>query len=263
MLAAARRLVREPAPVGVELLFTLCEENALAGAKHFDTGRLRSDFGYVYDHASPIGEIVLASPSYHRIVAEFRGRAAHAGVRPEAGRSAIAAAASAIAAMELGRLDELTTANVGTIRGGSGTNVIPALCTIEAEARSLDDERVEQVVSTMIDRLTDAANAGEVDVDVSVERLFQGYRTRPGAPQVRAAEQALRQCGYEPRHIVTGGGSDANALAVSGFPCTNLADGTERNHEPTERIATASLEAMLDITYALVETAAAVDGEPC
>jgi tripeptide aminopeptidase len=256
ILQAARRWVAQPPAVPVELLFTVCEEHALAGVKAFDAAKLRSRFGYVFDHASPIGEIVLASPHYHRIVAELRGVAAHAGIRPEAGRSAIVAAARAIAAMPLGRLDEETTANVGTIAGGSGINVVPERCLIEAEVRSLDEAKVEAVVSEILDHLTDGANAAECDLDVNVARLFHGYRTRPGAPQVLIAEAALRDCGYTPHHIVTGGGSDANALALAGFPCTNLANGTERNHQPDECVSVAALEGMLDVTFALMEEAA-------
>ncbi|HKG04688.1 MAG TPA: M20/M25/M40 family metallo-hydrolase [Conexibacter sp.] len=253
MLAAVRRWVTEPPPVPVELLFTVCEEVALAGVKAFDASKLRSRFGYVFDHASPIGEIVLASPHYHRIVAELQGVAAHAGIRPEAGRSAIVAAARAIAVMPLGRLDDETTANVGTIVGGSGINVVPEHCLVEAEVRSLDEAKVEAVVSEIVDHLTDGANAVECDLDVNVARLFHGYRTRPSAPQVQLAETALRACGYTPRHIVTGGGSDANALELAGFPCTNLANGTERNHQPDEAVSVAALEGMLDVTFALLD----------
>jgi tripeptide aminopeptidase len=259
LIELARRLARNPAPVGIELLFTISEEPGLHGAKAFDVSRLQSKFGYVFDHATPIGEIVIASPTYHRIDAEFRGRAAHAGVRPEDGRSAIQAAARGIAAMRLGRLDPETTANVGVIAGGSATNVVPERCRIEAEVRGIDERRVEVVVTEMIDHLQDAANAGECDLDVTVQTMFTGYRTKPNAPQVVLAERALRACGYEPRHIVTGGGADANALGVAGFPCTNLADGTERNHEPGERISFDALEGLLELGIALVEEAG-IDG---
>ncbi|MBV8713320.1 MAG: peptidase dimerization domain-containing protein, partial [Solirubrobacterales bacterium] len=211
--------------------------------------------GFVFDHATPIGEIVVAAPTLHRIVAEFRGRAAHAGVRPEHGRSAIAAAARAVAAMRLGRLDPETTANVGTIHGGTAINVVPERCRVEAEVRSVDKERVEALATEMIDHLQDAADAAECDLDVTVERMIEGYRTRPRAIQVTVAEQALRACGYEPRHILTGGASDANAFHAAGLPCTNLADGTEHNHEPTERISTDALEGLLEVAIALVDEA--------
>ena len=202
MLELARRLTRSAAAArrsASSSLFTVCEEVSLRGSREFDTGRLRSSFGYVFDHATPIGEIVLASPTHYRIFAELHGRAAHAGIRPEDGRSAIAAAAAAIASMRLGRLDPETTANVGTIAGGSAINVVPDRCTLEAEARSLDAARAEAVATEMVDHLQDAANAHECDLDVTVERMFEGYRTRPKAPQVTLAERALRACGYEPQ----------------------------------------------------------------
>jgi tripeptide aminopeptidase len=254
ILEVARHLVERGAPVGVELLFTVCEENALRGAKAFDVSRLRSGFGYVFDHATAIGEVVMASPTYYRLDAEFHGAAAHSGIRPEEGRSAIAAAAAAVAAMRLGRLDDETTANVGRIEGGSASvNVVPDRCRVEAEARSLDDGKVEALIAEMVDHVHDGANAAECDVDVEVQRLFGGYRVRPSSRALVAAESALRACGYEPRRIVTGGGSDANAFQATGFHCLNLANGTERNHQPDERVSVAALEGMLDVTFALLE----------
>ena len=256
ILEVARHAVEQGAPVGLELLFTVCEENALRGAKAFDVGRLRSGFGYVFDHATAIGEVVVASPSYYRLDAEFRGAAAHAGIRPEDGRSAIAAAARAVADMRLGRIDPETTANVGRIDGGSASlNVVPERCRIEAEARSLDDGKVESLIAEMVDRVHDGANAAECDVDVEVQRLFSGYRVRPSSAALGAAEAALRACGYEPRRIVTGGGSDANALEAAGFHCVNLANGTERNHQPDEGVTVAALEGMLDVALALLDAA--------
>jgi tripeptide aminopeptidase len=258
MLVLAARLARAPEPpqVGVELIFTVSEENGLHGAKGFDTSRLRSSFGFVFDHASPIGEIVVASPTYQRIVADLHGRAAHAGIRPQDGRSAIVAAARAIAQMELGRLDGETTANIGTITGGTATNVVPERCRIEAEVRGFSEQRVEEVLTAMLDHFQDAADAGECDLDITVERMFTGYRSKPRSPHIELAERALRSCGYEPKPIVTGGGSDANAFAAAGLPCVNVANGTERNHQPDERVSVDALEGMLEVAIAIVEEAA-------
>jgi tripeptide aminopeptidase len=256
LLALAHRAAVEGTPVGVELVFTVGEENALAGAKAFDVSRLRAGLGYVFDHASPIGEVVVASPTYYRLEARFHGQAAHAGIRPEAGRSAVLAAAKAVTSMRLGRLDADTTANVGAIRGGAGgTNVVPERCTLLAEARSLSDAAADVLIAEMVDRCYDAANdpVCDCDVDVTVERLFRGYRQRPSSEPVVAAEAALRACGYAPARIQTGGGSDANAFEAAGLPCTNIANGTERNHEPTERVSQASLQGMLDVTFALLD----------
>ena len=253
----ARRLVAAPEPpaVGVELVFTVCEEVSLQGSKAFDTSRLSSRFGYVFDNATPIGEIVIASPSHQRVIADITGRAAHAGLRPEAGRSAIVAAARAIAAMRLGRLDAETTANVGTIEGGTAINVVAERCRLEAEARSLDERKLEQAVTDMVDRLHEAANAGECDLDLTVERMFEGYKLATRDEHVLVAERALRACGYEPTHIVSGGASDANSFNAAGFACVCLADGTERNHQPDERVSIDALDGMFEVAIALVEEA--------
>jgi tripeptide aminopeptidase len=258
MLALARQVCQEGSEVDVELLFTVCEETALAGARAFDASRLSCDFGYVFDHASPIGEVVMDSPTHYRIEGDFRGAAAHAGIRPEEGRSAILAAARAIAAMRLGRLDDQTTVNVGTISGGSAMNVVPERCSLVAEVRSLDPERAEETVSEVVDRMHEAANVPECecDVDIAVQRMFCGFHLSPGTRAVSVAETALRACGYEPVRIVSGGASDANSLLVDGVVVVNLANGTERNHEPGERVSVQALEGMLDVALALLDAAA-------
>jgi tripeptide aminopeptidase len=256
LLEVARRCAVEGSPVGLELLFTVCEEVGLAGAKAFDVATLRSDWGYVFDHASPIGEIIVASPTYYRFEADFRGTQAHAGIRPEDGRSAIEAAARAVAAMRLGRIDAETTANIGSISGGQpGTNIVAGRCRVVGETRSLDPAKAEAMVAELIGHVHDAANTPvcACDVDVTTQRLFDGYRQPANAPGVLAAERALRDCGYEPVRRTTGGGSDANAFEAAGLQCTNLANGTERNHEPTERVSVVALEGMLDVTFALLD----------
>jgi len=253
IMGAARRIVRDGrAAAGVELLFTTGEEQALRGAKAFDRSRLSADFGYVFDHASPIGEIVLASPTYYSLEARFKGKAAHAGIRPEAGHNAIAAAAGAIAAMRIGRLDPGTTANVGRIAGGTAANVVAERCFVELETRSLDDTRAGEVVSEMVDALAEAASDSECDVETAVERLFQGYRLPRTTPAVEVAAAALRECDVEPVYINTGGGSDANVFVQAGLHVVNLANGTEGNHQPDESVTVEALEKMLDVTLALV-----------
>jgi tripeptide aminopeptidase len=140
-----------------------------------------------------------------------------------------------------------------------GTNVVPEHARFLGEARSIDDARLEGVIAEIIDAINDAANDAScpVDVDVSVEKFFHGYRHRPDAPAVVVAERALRACGFEPRHVVAGSAADANAFEHRGFHCVCLANGTERNHEPTERVSFVALEEMLAVTYALLDEAAA------
>src|SRR5436305_5952965 len=132
------RHLENPAPVGIELVLTVAEEQGLRGAKAFDASQLRSQAGFVLDHAGAVGEVIVATPTQQKILADFIGVEAHAGIRPEDGSNAIVAAAAAVSRMDLGRLDEETTANVGLITGGTSGNVVPGHCAIHAEARSLD-----------------------------------------------------------------------------------------------------------------------------
>jgi tripeptide aminopeptidase len=256
LIELAARLASSPASVGVELLFTVAEEDGLRGAKAFDLATLRSGFGFVLDHATPIGELITAAPSYQRIVAAFTGAEAHAGIRPEAGHSAIAAASVAVAAMDLGRLDEQTTANVGLIRGGTAANVVPAHCRIEGEARSLEASRAAEVVGSMSDACTFGASEHGCDVEVQIEELWRAYRIPSSSIPLRVASAALERAGYEPRRISTGGGSDAHALIGAGFDCLLLANGTEANHTSEESVAAENLERMLSVCEAIVEEAA-------
>jgi tripeptide aminopeptidase len=255
ILEAARRWA-SGAPCGCELVFTTGEEVGLRGARAFDTGPLEAEFGFVLDHAAPIGRMVVAAPTYYAVHAEFLGRSAHAGLRPEDGRSAIGAAAKAVEAMRLGRIDEETTANVGVISGGVAANVVPERCTIEAEVRSLDDGKAAEAVHAMVDTITWAASATETDVDTTIEEHFRAYRIPESDPTVVTASAAMRDCGVEPVPTSTGGGSDASAFAAKGLPCLNLAIGVALNHTPQERVTAAALEKVLDITLRLAERAA-------
>jgi tripeptide aminopeptidase len=254
-LARMRSLAAGENEVGIELLFTVAEETGLNGAKQFDVGRLESSFGYVFDHASPVGEIITASPSQMSVRAEIRGRAAHAGLQPEDGVSAVLAGANAIVNMPQGRYDAETTANVGTVRGGTATNVVPDRCAITAEVRAVEQEQLDRYLTQAIDALQDAADTAGCDLDLDVQQLFMGYRLGPRDPTVTLAGRALRRLGYEPTLRSSGGGADANAFRRTGFPCTNLANGTERAHQRTERVSLEALEANLDLMLALVEEA--------
>jgi len=256
LLELAARHHDRPPPLGLELLLTVAEEDGLRGAKAFDVSGLRAGYGFVIDHASPIGDVINAAPTYQRLTAEFEGTESHAGIRPEDGHNAIAAAAAAIAAMELGRIDEETTANIGVIEGGAASNVVAGRCRIEGEARSIDPARAAATVGSMVDACTWGASEHGCDADVEVAELFRGYRTPPDSAPLRVATAALEACGIEASTVATGGGSDANALVAAGFDCVLLANGTASNHTPQESVAAASLDRMLDVCGAIVREAA-------
>jgi tripeptide aminopeptidase len=246
-----------PPPVGIELLLTVAEEQGLRGAKAFDTSALRSRAGFVLDHAGPVGEVIVATPTQQKVLADFIGVEAHAGIRPEDGSSAIAAAATAIGRMELGRLDERTTANVGLIEGGTSGNVVPGHCRVQAEARSLDSGRAAEVAGQISDACAWGASEHGCDVDVRLEELFRGYEVPSSSPALRLAEAGLRGAGVEPVRAAIGGGSDANAFRLEGFDCILLANGTDAVHTAQEHVPATSLEKMLEVCEGIVAAVAA------
>jgi tripeptide aminopeptidase len=256
MLEAARRIVREQRPhAGVELLFTPMEEIGLVGATAFDVERLEARLGYVYDQAAPIGDVITGSPSAQELVLTFVGRAAHAGMYPEEGRSAIVAAARAIADMPHGRIDEVTTANVGVIHGGTARNVVAERCTIQAEVRSHDESRVSDVVQQLVDTAAFASSMTECTLETRIEPKYRGYRFRDDDLPVRIAADALSRVGYRPKLGLSGGAADANVFNARGVPCVNLANGMTDIHTPDEHIAVDDLERMVEVTLALVDVA--------
>ncbi len=256
MLDAARRIVAEARPHGgVELLFTPKEEVGLLGAAAFDESRLEATTGFVYDHAAPIGYVVLGAPFQRALDVTFHGRAAHAGMYPEEGRSAVVAAARAIADLRLGRLDADTTANVGLIDGGSARNVVPERCSLALDLRSHDEAALNELVQETLDTLTFAAGVGECELEVQVRPGASGYRFRRSDLPVRLAEQALGRAGYGPELGLSGGGADANVFNERGLACLNLANGMANIHTPDEEIALADLEGMVEVTLELVQAA--------
>lgn len=257
LIELAARYSESPPPVGIELLFTVAEEVGLKGAAAMDPAILSSEIIFVLDLAEEIGSVVVTTPTHHRFEAEITGVPAHAGISPERGRSAIQVAAKAIAGMELGRLDEKTTANIGKIEGGSSGNVIPATCLISGESRSLEDGRSAEVIQAMADLVVQEAAGMDCEVDVVCERVFSGYRVPDDSPGLALAETALGRCGHPVRRVSTGGGSDANVFRSEGLDAILLANGTFDNHMTTEWVPRENLAAMVEVCEAIVEGAGA------
>ena len=256
MLEAARLILSENRPhAGIELLFTPKEEVGLQGAKAFDADRLVAEVGFVFDHAAPIGEVMLGAPHARQIEVTVRGQAAHAGIAPEEGRSAIVAAARAIADFRLGRLDDETTANVGLIEGGVAKNIVPDRCTFSVDVRSHDEAKLADLVRELLETITFAAALEQCEAETTVAESYLGYRFTRGDLPVRLACAALEREGIEPRLGLGGGGADANVFNERGRPCVNLANGMAEIHTPHEHIAVADLERMVDVTLALVDVA--------
>jgi tripeptide aminopeptidase len=239
ILLAVRRVLEQGLPhPGLWLVFTVAEETGLHGAQALDYARLDPwpGLGFVLDGGWEPGQMVTGAPSAMSLDVTITGRAAHAGVCPEQGINALQVAAQALAGMLRGRLDPETTANVGTIRGGSARNIVPETCFLEAEARSYDEAKLAAQVAHMQARFEQAAAEVGAQVAVEVSRSYTTFALGADAPPVVRATAAAERLGLTPATILGGGGSDANVFNGQGIPCLMLATGGAHPHTPAEEL---------------------------
>ena len=225
----------------LEILLTVGEEQGLLGSKNFDCSKLKSKFGYVLDSNGDPGTMIVAAPCQNVLDVIIKGRAAHAGIEPEQGISAIQVAGQALAQMPLGRIDAETTANMGVIRGGKATNIIPDSCLIQGEVRSLDRAKMESLTDRIVAEFTRAAQAAGATSDVRIAYQYPEFKLSPDLPPLRRAAEAAARAGLEVKYETSGGGSDANNLNAAGLVTVNLGVGMKQVHTTTEFISLSDL----------------------
>jgi tripeptide aminopeptidase len=255
ILEAVRRLSDGRPHADVKVVLTVAEESGLTGAKALDPADAEGDLCIVLDAEGSPGGIVEGAPTHWTFTADFTGLPSHAGVAPEKGRSALVMAADAICGMRLGRLDEDTTANIGTVFGGTATNVVAAHASVTGECRSLRRERVEEVRQGMERALRTAAEKHGGTVDVHWRKEYDGFLFGPDDPLAKLVEDSCSDAGVRPWRFRTGGGSDGNIFTGHGIPTLVLASGMTAVHGTEERLAVADLHAMASILEALLRRA--------
>ncbi|SER15240.1 peptidase T-like protein [Gracilibacillus ureilyticus] len=242
----------------IYFLITSGEESGLVGSRYFDETSLPVKYGYALDSDGEVGQIITAAPSQVKIYATIYGRAAHAGVSPEKGISAISLTAKAVTNMPLGRIDEETTANIGSFEGKGPTNVVCEQVLLVAEARSLSEKKLDVQVKQMVEALESTAAAMGGKVDIKTELMYPSYRFGEEDEVVKTAVRAVKNMETEPVLATSGGGSDANHLSGKGIPTVNLAIGYENIHTTSERI---SIEQLVKIPQLMMEIIKEVDSK--
>lgn len=251
ILEALRIIGEQGIPHGeIEVVFTVCEEVGLLGAANLEYELLNSRMGFILDAAGPIGTIIVKGPAQVRMEASITGKAAHAGVCPEEGISAIQVVSKAISRMKLGRIDEETTANIGIIEGGKAINIIPELVNLKGEARSLKPAKLEEQVKHMTDTLEQAAAEAGAKAQVKTEHLYAHIDLAPDSKAVQAAVRAADNLGFKAKLEATGGGSDANIFSGKGLAAVNLGIGMNKVHTTQETIR---VEDLMNTVRYLVE----------
>lgn len=239
--------------IPIEIVFSVAEEKGLFGAKALNVESLRSNICFVLDGSGKVGNMYASAPSQDTITATFKGVASHAGVAPEAGKSAIVAASKAIASMNLGRIDSETTANIGIIEGGKATNIVPDKTFVKGEARSLDPKKLSNQVAHMIDSVNFAAADCGISVDSTINREYEGFSFSENDEIVKMGISAIKQIGLEPKITWSGGGSDANVFNQKGIASINMGIGAKNVHSSAEYIEITELEALEKLVIELVK----------
>jgi tripeptide aminopeptidase len=249
----------------IDVVFTICEEAGLIGAKCLDVSKLRARTGLVLDSDS-VGFLFTKAPAAHRMEFRVYGLEAHAGVCPERGINAIKVAADGIAQMQLGRIDFETTANIGVVEGGMAVNIVPNQVLLRGEARSHSQEKLDRQTKHMQSCLEEAAAGHVLDLDgkrhsarveARIERDYDRMDVPESAPIVQLVHAAARNLNLEVKTAATGGGCDANVLNQKGLVVANLATGMREIHTVKEWIDLKDLQLSAQMVLEIVKLNAA------
>ncbi|WP_122640680.1 M20/M25/M40 family metallo-hydrolase [Romboutsia sp. Marseille-P6047] len=234
----------------ITVVFSIWEEGGLFGAKSLDYSKLDVDYGFVLDSGGSPGEIIVKAPGQDRIEVKIIGKPAHAGLQPEDGISAMMVASKAINNMNLLRIDEETTANIGIVKGGVATNIVMPEMEIIAEARSLDESKLDVQTKHMIDTFKNAAEEFGAKIEVDTKRMYSPLNIDDNDDIVEFTKRAFANINIEGKTASTGGGSDTNILNKNGIKAVNLGIGMKKAHTLDEYIA---IEDLINSAKAVVE----------
>ncbi|MDQ0194454.1 tripeptidase T [Paenibacillus wynnii] len=254
LFEAIRVIQEHKLPHGqIQFVITAGEESGLLGARAMDPKYLDADMGYALDSNGEIGAIAVAAPTQAKVTMQIFGKSAHAGVNPEDGISAIQVASKAIAAMKLGRIDSETTANIGKFAGGGPTNIVCDHVQLDAEARSIVQEKVDQQVAQMREALETTVREYGAECEFRSEVIYPAFSFNEHDPVVQLADRAIKSLGLTPRLFHSGGGSDANVFNGLKIPTVNLAIGYEHIHTTKERIKAQDIVKAAEMVVAIVK----------
>ncbi len=240
----------------IEILFTICEEVGLCGAKNLDVSQLKAQIGFILDAGGQVGQIIISAPSQNSLDFTIRGKSAHAGVNPEEGINAIQVAGVALSRMKLGRIDEETTANIGIISGGKATNIIPDEVILKGEVRSRNEGKLEKYTKELKKTTEDTAQEFKARAEVKINREYHCYNLSPDDQVVKIARKAAKDIGLQSLLRPSGGGSDANVFNKKGIPSVVLAVGMEKVHTIEEYILIKELKNATEYILSIIKTVA-------
>lgn len=251
MVIAIEEILKEDFPHGdLYFLFTSAEEIGLFGVQFLDTSKMHADFGFILDSHGSSGGVVIAAPYHYKYEIDIRGRAAHAGIEPEKGISAIKIAAELVRDLPQGRINEDTVTNVGLIEGGKATNIIAEECKIRGEFRTQKQEDIPKLV-TIFESVVSAHRKKAEEIKIEIREEYPGFYYEKGSEILSFTEKAIQNAGFTPRFEKTGGGSNTNIYNKNGIKSVTLSCGMSNVHSTDEFIKMDDLEGTLKIILSL------------
>lgn len=239
----------------IQFIITVGEESGLKGAKELDKSLIDAEFGYAVDASQPVGTTVVGAPTQMVINSTILGKTAHAST-PSEGISAINIAAKAISRMKLGQIDQYTTANIGKFHGGSATNIVADEVVLEAEARSHNNQSIEQQVAHMKEIFESTAQEFGGEAKVMIEKSYPGFKLNDEDKVTQYAINSAKELGLTGDTVIAGGGSDGSIINTFGIPTVILGVGYEHIHTTSERISIKSLNDLATQIVKIIELVA-------
>ena len=233
-------------------VFSIAEEIGLLGASKLDLGGFNVESVWVFDSSKRPGSYIQVCAGASLFTATFKGKAAHSAVNPEAGISAIKVAAEAVSRFQIGRIADMTTVNIGTIKGGYATNVVAPECEVHGEIRAISDERVLELLAETEVLFRETAEKYGAGLKFESEKEFAPYSHESNSKMVIRMEKALRDAGLEVNALRYTGGSDANVLNEHGYPAINIGIGAQNPHADDEYILIEDLISSAQIAKNLI-----------
>ena len=257
ILETLRCLKEHDVPHGdLQIVFTVAEEGGVNGSRCLDTSLLHADLGYTLDTHGHAGVAAFKAPGKNQLGVRICGKAAHAGIDPDAGRNAITAAGKVLTAVPQGRIDEETTCNVGRIEGGTATNVVAEFCTLNFETRSRDKVKLDALTQRMIDAVNAAMEGTGCTAEIDLKKDYDPYELPADALPIQYLRRAAEKLGFPVVLEEEGGGSDANHFNAYGVPTTVLGVGMTDCHTKEESILEQDLYDAAELTLAIVQEVA-------
>lgn len=245
----------------VEVIFDVAEEIGLMGCFQVDLSQVQAKYAIVLD-GEEMDQIIYKAPSANRMFYEIEGVAAHAGMCPERGISAIEVFAEAVSNMPLGRIDPETTANVGTIEAGRATNIVCEKLTSRAEARSHSTDKLETQTRAMSKALHDAVAKFERVIDgkprravltETIKREFTAMDISLDSLPYRVVHEAGQLVGLAMKPAAIGGGTNANVYNEKGLPAVVIGCGMCQEHTTSEHLKIDDLTKAAELCLAILK----------